>query len=76
MAEEPQSPAKDKNYNLIAAMQDSLHNVFRMETYIKDAENQGDGELAEWFRKIQHNNYKAGEQAKQMLMERLERERA
>lgn len=74
MAQEPASPVKDKNYNLISALQDSLQNVFRMEDYIQDAERQGDGELAEWFRKIQHNNQKAGDQAKQMLMQRLHRE--
>ncbi|GAA2045266.1 hypothetical protein GCM10009720_27660 [Yaniella flava] len=68
---EPSSPVKDKNYNLIWALESSLHNVFKLETYIKDAEDQGDTELAEWFRRIQENNRKAGDQGKKMLAERL-----
>ncbi|HIY39712.1 MAG TPA: hypothetical protein H9836_01095 [Candidatus Nocardiopsis merdipullorum] len=67
----PASPVTDKNYNLIWAVQQSLENVWQLETYIKDAERQGDEELARWFRRIQENNQKAGDQGKQMLMDRL-----
>ena len=74
MADEPESPVRDKNYNLIWAIEASLHNIWKMETYIEDAEREGDEELALWFRKIQHNNRKAGEQGKRMLAERLQRE--
>lgn len=74
MADAPSSPVKDKNYNLFSAVQDSLRNVWRMETYIEDAEREKDSELAEWFRKIQHNNRKAGDQGKEMLRKRLEEE--
>jgi len=74
MAQEPSSPAKDKNYNLIWVLEASLHNVFQLETYVADAEREGDDELAEWFRRIQDNNRKAGEQGKKMLQERLARE--
>ncbi|MGN9810251.1 hypothetical protein ACTMSW_12945 [Micromonospora sp. BQ11] len=74
MVREPTSPVKDKNYDLIQALQMSLHNVWQLETYIADADAQGDTELAGWFRKIQENNRKAGEQGKQMLMSRLQRE--
>ncbi|PXY17599.1 hypothetical protein DI005_35080 [Prauserella sp. PE36] len=71
MAAEPQSPVKDKNYNLISAIQASLHYVWQMEQYIADAERDGDEELATWFRKIQENNRKAGDQGKDMLLKRL-----
>ena len=74
MANEPQSPVKDKNYNLVWAVEQSLHNVWQLETYIKDAEGDGDDELAEWFRKIQENNRKAGNQGKNMLAERWQKE--
>ena len=67
----PASPVTDKNYNLIWAVQQSLENVWQLETYIKDAEREGDEELARWFRRIQENNQKAGDQGKQMLMDRL-----
>jgi hypothetical protein len=70
----PESPVKDKNYNLINILHLSLENAWRMETFAKDAEREGDAELAEWFRKIQENSKKAGEQGKQMLASRLQKE--
>ncbi|MER7080161.1 hypothetical protein SAMN02982929_02301 [Saccharopolyspora kobensis] len=76
MTDKPSSPVKDKNYNLITVLQESLQHVWIMETYIADAEKQGDEELAEWFRKIQHNNHKAGEQGKELLQKRLKNENA
>ena len=67
----PDSPMKDKNYNLVSVVEASLHNAWKMETYAADADHDGDAELAEWFRKIQHNSQKAGEQGQQMLLQRL-----
>lgn len=72
---EPSSPLKDKNYNLIWALHQSLENVWRLEGYIKDAESQGDEELARWFRRIQENNQKAGDQGKKMLIDRIQQEK-
>lgn len=69
---EPSSPVKDKNYNLISVLEASLHMVFQVDEYIRDAESNGDTELAEWLRKIQDNNRTAGEQGKQMLAQRLQ----
>lgn len=71
MTAAPETPVKDKNYNLITVLQASLHYVWQMETYAQDAERDGDNELAEWFRKIQHNNQKAADQGKEMLLRRL-----
>lgn len=73
MTATPQTPVKDKNYDLITVLQASLENAWRMETFIDDARQAGDEELAEWFSKIQHNSQKAGEQGKQMLAARLSR---
>ncbi|WP_091091638.1 hypothetical protein [Micromonospora nigra] len=75
MVKEPVSPVKDKNYDLIHAVQMSLQHIWQLETYIADAEARGDSELATWFRKIQENNRKAGAQGKEMLMARLQGER-
>lgn len=71
---EPSSPAKDKNYNLITMLQESLQKVFQLETYIADAEREGDSELADWFRRMQDNNRTAGDQGKVLLQRRLQRE--
>ncbi|MBQ0901172.1 hypothetical protein [Micromonospora sp. U21] len=75
MVKEQTSPVKDKNYDLIRTLQMSLENVYRMDTYISDAEQRGDSELANWFRMIQENSRKAGEQGKQMLMSRMQQEK-
>lgn len=72
MANEPQSPVKDSNYDLISILSASLEMAWTVDTYIADAEQNGDSELAEWFRKIQQSNLKAGEQGKQMLAQRLQ----
>ncbi|PZF93831.1 hypothetical protein [Micromonospora deserti] len=74
MVREPASPVKDKNYDLIHALQMSLQHIWQLETYIADADARGDTELAKWFRAMQDNNRKAGEQGKQMLMTRLQQE--
>ncbi len=75
MVREPMSPVKDKNYDLIHTVQMSLRYIWQLETYIADAEERGDSELATWFRKIQENSRKAGEQGKKMLIDRLQREK-
>ena len=63
----------DKDYNLIWFVEASLSNALRMETYIQDAERDGDDELAEFFRKAQAASRKGGEQGKALLAERLSR---
>jgi hypothetical protein len=74
MISEKVSVVKDKNYDLIHTVQLSLEHVWRMETYIADAEERGDSELATWFRKMQENNRKAADQGKKMLMDRMQKE--
>ncbi|MGD7003406.1 hypothetical protein [Corynebacterium halotolerans] len=73
MTNEPQSPVKDANFDLIAILKSSLEMAWTVDEYIADAEKNGDNELAEWFRKIQQSNLKAGEQGKQLLLDRLQK---
>jgi hypothetical protein len=61
----------DKDYNLIWFAEVCLSNALRMELYIADADRQGDTELAEFFRRAQHESRKGAEQAKQLLRSRL-----
>jgi hypothetical protein len=44
---------KDKNYNLIWYVEACLGNALRLETYIQDADREGDSEVADLFRKAQ-----------------------
>jgi hypothetical protein len=62
---------KDKDYNLIWFTEDCLSNALRMETYIQDAERDGDDELADLFRRAQAESRKGAEQGKQLLAARL-----
>ena len=62
---------QDKDYNLIWFTEACLSNALRLETYIQDAQRDGDEELAEFFRKAQADSRKGGEQGKQMLSKRL-----
>lgn len=62
---------KDKNYNIIWFTEASLSNALRLETYIQDAERDGDQELADFFRKAQAESRKGGERGKTLLAARL-----
>ena len=62
---------KDKDYNLIWFTEQSLSNALRLETYIQDAERDGDSELAEFFRRAQGASRKGGEQGKDLLRKRF-----
>jgi hypothetical protein len=62
---------KDKDYNIIWFTEQCLSNVLRLETYIEDAEREGDNELADFFRRAQEASRKGAEQGKQLLASRL-----
>ena len=62
---------KDKNYNLIWFTEACLSNALRLETYIQDAEREGDPEVADLFRRAQAESRKGGERGKEMLRKRL-----
>jgi hypothetical protein len=62
---------KDKNYNLLWFTEQSLSNALRLEQYIKDAESDGDSEVADLFRRAQEASRKGGEQGKELLRSRL-----
>jgi hypothetical protein len=62
---------KDKDYNIIWFTEACLSNALRLETYIQDAERDGDSELAEFFRRAQAESRKGAEQGKHLLRSRL-----
>lgn len=68
---EPITGTKDKDYNIIWFTEACLSNALRLETYIQDAELDGDSELAEFFRRAQAESRKGAEQGKQLLASRL-----
>jgi hypothetical protein len=62
---------RDKDYNLIWFTEQCLSNALRLETYVQDADRDGDSELADLFRKAQAESRKGAEQGKQLLKSRL-----
>jgi hypothetical protein len=62
---------QDKDYNLIWFTEQCLSNALRLETYVQDADRDGDSELAEFFRRAQAESRKGAEQGKQLLGRRL-----
>jgi hypothetical protein len=62
---------KDKDYNILWFTAACLDNALRLETFIKDAERDGDNELAEFFKKAQTDSRKGAEQGKRLLASRL-----
>lgn len=63
---------KDKNYNILWFTEQCLANALRLEEYAKDAERDGDTELAEFFRRAQGESRKGAEQGKGLLLSRLQ----
>ena len=62
---------KDKDYNLLWFTEQSLSNALRLETYIQDAERDGDNEVAELFRRAQEHSRRGGEEGKRLLASRI-----
>jgi hypothetical protein len=62
---------KDKDYNIIWFAEACLSNALRLESYVQDAEREGDRELAEFFRRAQGESQKGADQAKEILRKRL-----
>jgi hypothetical protein len=62
---------QDKDYDLIWFTEQCLSNALRLETYVQDADRNGDSELADLFRKAQADSRKGAEQGKQLLRSRL-----
>ena len=62
---------KDKDYNIVWFVEQCLSNTLRLETYIQDAERDGDSELAEFFRRAHEASRRGGEQGKALLRGRL-----
>ena len=73
MTEASRQP-KDKNYNLISVLYHSSENVESLKSYIQDAESEGDQELVEFFNGVLENNLRAAQQAKEMLVPRVQGE--
>jgi hypothetical protein len=62
---------KDKDYNIIWFVEQCLSNALRLETYVGDAEREGDRELVDFFRRAQETSRKGAAQGKELLAKRF-----
>jgi hypothetical protein len=66
-----QSGTRDVTYDLISVTYHALQGAETANTYIEDAENEGDQALAAFFRQVQQQYREAANQARGLLAERL-----
>ena len=64
---------QDTTYNLLSVVYHALQGAETYEQYINDAEQQGDTELAQFFRDVRDENTKRADRGKQLLATRLNR---
>ena len=62
---------KDKDYNIIWFVEQCLSNVLRLQTYVDDANRDGDSDLADFFKRAQDASRRGAEQGKELLRKRL-----
>ena len=60
----------DARYNLVSVLYHALEGGATYEKYIQDAENEGDQELADFFRQVQQEDAQRAQQAKSLLDQR------
>ena len=64
---------QDGTYNLISVIYHALQGAETYEQYIEDAEQQGDDELAQFFRDARDESSARADRGKQLLAARLNR---
>lgn len=58
-------------YDLASVLYHALKGAQTYGTYVKDAEQEGDNELAQFFRQVQQEQVMCADKAKQMLAKRV-----
>ena len=57
-------------YNPVSILYHSLQGTQTYNTYIRDAEQNGDRDLAQFFREVQQEDQRRSERAKQLIVQR------
>ena len=71
MQQQGRTGTSNEYYDLVSVMYHALHGAQTYQTYIRDAEQRGDQELAQFFRQVQQEDKKRSDMAKQLLVSRL-----
>lgn len=72
MTQQEQSKTGTSNqfYNLVSIMYHALSGAQTYDTYIRDAEQSGDNDLAQFFREVQQEDQRRSMRAGQLLAQR------
>ena len=65
---------RDITYNIVSTIYHTLQGAETLALYIADAEQQGDQELAQFFRDVKEENQRRAERGKQLLARYLTQE--
>ena len=70
MTQQSKTGTSNVYYNLVSIMYHALNGAQTYDTYISDAEQSGDNDLAQFFRSVQQEDQRRAERAKQLLVQR------
>jgi hypothetical protein len=70
-ASERTTGTRDEQYNVISVLYHALQGADTCATYLQDAEQAGDQELAQFFREVQGTYRQVGDRGKALLRQRL-----
>jgi rubrerythrin len=62
---------RDETYDVVSILYHALQGAETYQQYVRDAEQRGDQELAQFFREVQEEEKRRAERAKQLLANRL-----
>jgi hypothetical protein len=62
---------RDEHYNVISVLYHALQGAETCATYLQDAEQAGDQDLAQFFREVQGTYRQLGDRSKTLLRQRL-----
>jgi rubrerythrin len=62
---------RDETYDVVSILYHALQGAETYQQYVRDAEQRGDQELAQFFRDVQEEEKRRAERAKQLLAKRL-----
>ncbi len=64
---------RDLTYNLVSILYHALHGAETYDQYIRDAEQNGDQDLAQFFWEVKDRNTQTADRAKQLLAREIGR---
>ena len=62
---------KDEHYDLLSVLYHALQGAETCQPYIQDADEAGDGELAQYFREVQAQYRELAQRGKRLLTQRM-----